>query len=235
MRPKPPQGYHGHFNVPGGKKALPASGAARAPMLLPTVSRGVVQWQLPSVTSAPVKVKRVNDRVYQGETIPSKVKLGRKKQGDLGQNIAHAWLESIGRKVTPLRLTPEQKAADLFTGKEMVEVKTGSAANGRTARQWMSVPGSKSKAEKKYIKSLDSAAKKQFYLDRYAETKANKEKLLAALSEHTGKKVRPMTIALIADLERQRVDVHVFDHFFKQQHWNDELTKKSYIGTYRYA
>lgn len=181
-------------------------------------------------------LRKVGDRVWTGKPRPARHEIPKHATGQLGEDIAVAFLKhhgfDDGRPLLEGKTASNNYPLDLVGDHEVFEVKTGVSSSG-TAR-WRITIGQPGKAEAAWLKQADSEEKAAWNRKKVDMAIERKKAALDEVSRQLGRSVRPKTIALIIDPDSGHVDIHVIDGFHANVGWNSPIAEKSYVGSYQY-
>lgn len=175
-------------------------------------------------------------RAWQGRPKPLKRALSKREVGQLGEQVALAFLRSRGAKdAGSMNLRTENFPVDLLHDHRVVEVKTGLVSNGRSAQQWRMTIGEPYESEKLMLARMSAEDKAAWNRQKMRAIRQRKEAVVRTYSRKLGRKVRGTTIAIILDPDRQVADIFEFDGFHERIGWTSELAKKGYRTTVKYG
>lgn len=183
---------------------------------------------------APLRLKPVKDRAYNGVNIETQVTLSKDTTGKVGENIVISYARLTGSTdARYLNLEDNNVAIDLVHDTEAMEVKAGIISSKN--KRWvvsLGEPGDKEKemlaAMSKAEKSAWNEAKRKACIDR-------KNAKLAELSKELGRPVKASTVTVILNPDTKTADIYKFDGWHLYIGWNSKLAKQSYVATVRYG
>lgn len=184
-----------------------------------------------------IKLKPSKKRVFKGNSIATKKTLTKLESGEIGENIAVAYLQEKGMKDAKAlhAKTSTHIALDLVGDHQLFEIKTGLVSNGPSAQHWRATIGQRGKKEAAWLKKATPEQKKAWNAKKREAILERKQQLLAEFSKALGKKLKGKTICLIMNPDTKQVDMHVFDGFHSRISWNSPEAKKAYVGSFDYA
>lgn len=180
-------------------------------------------------------IKPVKARAWRGKATETKTQLAKHELGQLGEDLAVAYLRHIGlHDAVPLHVSSSVNfPLDLVGDHEIFEVKTGIASSSNPA--WRITIGQPGKAESLWLKTAGKEEKSAWNRRKIEKAISRKEAVVAEFSEKLGQTVKPKTVALIVDPDSGIADIHILDGFHANIGWNSPLAKENYVGSFQYA
>jgi hypothetical protein len=182
-----------------------------------------------------VTVTKTDERAFDGVGNENATRLSKLEAGALGENIAIAYLQSLGLKdARQINTDKPNFPVDLIGDHGVYEVKTGQVSNSRAAQQWRATIGQPSKATTEWLKTASPEEKAAHNRRKSAEIMERKNKVVEEYSAEIGQQIKPHTITLILDPDRGIADVFVYDGFHSRIGYTGPEAKKAYVGSYKY-
>jgi hypothetical protein len=122
---------------------------------------------------------------------------------------------------------------DLMGDKMLIELKTGLSSVGKSAQQWRTT-FSTSPAEKKLLKKMSPARRTEFYAKKQQEAYDRKGQAHKDIEMAVGQKLSAHTMGVILNHDKGLADLFMIPGYHQRVGWNQEQTKKGYMGTVKY-
>ena len=172
-------------------------------------------------------------RVWTGQQHEGPATLSKLETGALGEAAVMDVMSQIyGVPFGPVNVGMNNAPFDVMGGNQAIEVKAGLATNGKTAQQWRATIGQPGKSETALLAMMDKDAKRTHNEWKMKAILDRKHAMLKKLSEKTGQKMQPKTVALIMAGDGSAADMFSFDGFHLRLPWNKHAIDDHFLGTY---
>ena len=188
------------------------------------------QWTAGGVTLTASK-----ERAFKGMRENIKNKLDKTPKGRLGEQIAAAYMKSLGVKdVVPANAAQKNYPIDLVGGKQAIEVKTGSIDVAKASQQFRATIGAPGKAEKAAMRAMTKAQIKAHNAGKKAQIMVRKARALEETRQKFGRSVRPTTVAVLLNHDKQIADVYHFEGYHHRIGYTSAEATAGYVGSFKY-
>jgi hypothetical protein len=189
-------------------------------------------------TGGAVSLKETNQRAWSGKQEPNATRLSKNEAGQLGEEIAKTYVQSLGHGRENAKSLNEGRnnyPVDMVGDHELYEIKTGQVTNTQTAQQWRATIGEPGKTEKAWLKTASPEDKRAWNEQKANAIIGRKQAAVADYSKRIGQRIQGKTLTIILHPDKQIADIHVFDGFHTRIGYNSDQAKSGYVGSFRYA
>jgi hypothetical protein len=199
--------------------------------------------------AGPVKLKATKERAFNGEPVPTKIKLSNKETDKITEAVIIQHLRAQGFKdaapgrsggmkdaevATTVRYGEHgysggnHYAVDVYADHIAVEMKGGQVSNSKSAEQWRIKYGQ----EPKFMASWSTEKKQEYRQALATKCLKDKEKARQWLEKDRGVKVQAVTYTAIVNPDTRHVDVFRFNGYHLRLSWLH--AEDAFVKSYRY-
>jgi hypothetical protein len=186
-------------------------------------------------TASDVSLTSHDERAWSGKQEDVQTQMTRQESGALGEKVVLAYLKMQGAEdAAPLNMKTTNFPVDLIAGNEVVEVKTGTVANGKSAQQWRATIGQPGKEEAAWLKTASPADKAAWNQQKAEAILARKAAAVKQLSQEYGRRIKGVTMTVILHPDKKIADIYRFQGFHSRIGWSSDQAKKGFVGSFKY-
>lgn len=191
----------------------------------------------PRRTGKVEELKRTRERAWTGKQDPNATRMGKQEAGALGEEIALAYIRSLGggrEDARALNMERSNFPVDLVGDHEVYEIKTGQVSNSPDAQKWRATIGQPGKAETAWLKTASAEAKSAWNARKQAAIMERKAAAVAELSKKLGHPLTGKTVTVLLHPDKGIADIHVINGFHRLIGYNSEASKNGYVGSFQF-
>lgn len=153
------------------------------------------------------------------------------KTGEIAESVV---MDHLGEDSMALNKPFPNFPIDMMHKNELIEIKGGSAANGKSAQQWR-FTFSLTKDEQRELKQLPKAKQEAYRDAKQKACRARKEAMLKQLEADEGKKFKRVTMGVIVNNDTKTADIYRFEGWHDRIGWTDAHVSKAFVATVPYG
>lgn len=167
--------------------------------------------------------------------MPKSQRLSKQIAGAIGEQIAIAYLQSLGNADAKLMNTEQNNyPVDATEDHKALEIKTGQVWVTPGAQQWRLTIGEPGEEEKAWLAKATDEQKAAWNKEKQKRIHERKEKAKKQIETDLGHQITLGTITMLLDPVQKVVDLYQFDGVHDRIGWNSEMAKGGYKGSFRY-